>query len=154
PIDGARFSAPANIPIQATASTTTGSVSKVEFLSNGTKIGESGAAPYSTTWSNVAAGTYLLNARGTNSEGDFGVSAGVHVLVVGPLAQISVTPVDVITAPQSAQQFTANATDALGSALDPQPVFVWSVSGGGVIDSNGLFTAGASLGGPFAVVAS
>jgi beta-glucanase (GH16 family) len=34
------------------------------------------------------------------------------------------------------------------------PALTWSVSGGGSINSSGLFTAGASAGGPFAVTAS
>src|SRR5262245_57355665 len=93
------FSAPVDILIQAAASTTTGSLSKVEFLNNGSKIGESLEAPYSMVWSNVPPGTYTLNARATNSEGDVGVSAGVHVVVIGPLAQIHVTPADIVTAP-------------------------------------------------------
>jgi hypothetical protein len=153
PAEGAHFSAPANVSIQATASTTTGTISKVAFLGNGIKVGESAAAPYVMTWSNVPPGTYLLSALATNSEGNFGLSAGVHAVVSGPLAQVLVSPADAVTAPQSTQQFTASATDALGSTLDPQPVFVWSVSGSGTIDSNGLFTARASLGGPFGIVA-
>ena len=39
-------------------------------------------------------------------------------------------------------------------ARHPPPAFGWSVSGGGTIDANGLFTAGGSVGGPFTVTAS
>src|SRR5260370_36147573 len=38
--------------------------------------------------------------------------------------------------------------------MNPQPTFTWSVSGGGTIDSSGLFTAGATAGGPFTVTAA
>src|SRR5436853_2352722 len=35
-----------------------------------------------------------------------------------------------------------------------QPTFTWTVSGGGTIDSSGLFTAGGTGGGPFTVTAT
>jgi hypothetical protein len=38
-------------------------------------------------------------------------------------------------------------------ALDPQPSFTWSVTGGGSVNSSGLFTAGATPGGPFDMTA-
>jgi serine protease AprX len=38
--------------------------------------------------------------------------------------------------------------------MNPQPTFTWSVSGGGSIDQNGLFTAGSTAGGPFTVTAA
>ena len=44
--------------------------------------------------------------------------------------------------------------DALGSTLDTQPAFVWTVNGGGTISSNGLLTAANGTGGPFTVQAS
>ncbi|MFP4522617.1 MAG: T9SS type A sorting domain-containing protein, partial [Fibrobacterota bacterium] len=43
-------------------------------------------------------------------------------------------------------QFSASALDQYGSAMDPQPSISWSVSGNGVIDQNGLFTAGQTEG--------
>ena len=36
----------------------------------------------------------------------------------------------------------------------PQPTFAWSVSGGGAIDYNGIFSAGNIAGGPFTVTAA
>jgi hypothetical protein len=74
--------------------------------------------------------------------------------IVGPLAQISVTPTNAALLPRATLQFTATGSDALGALLNPQPAFAWSVNGDGTIDSNGLFTAGAALGGPFEVTAS
>ena len=56
PVDGARYTAPATIPIQASATTTTGSVSQVEFFSGATNLGEAVTPPYSITWSNVPPG--------------------------------------------------------------------------------------------------
>ncbi len=74
--------------------------------------------------------------------------------VVGPAAQISVSPSNATVVPYATQQFAATAVDAQGTAVVPQPSFSWSVSGGGTINTNGLFTAGGSVGGPFAITAS
>jgi hypothetical protein len=73
---------------------------------------------------------------------------------VGPPARISITPYNAVVAPSGTQQFTAVATDALGSVINPPPAFAWSVNGGGTINASGLFTAGGSAGGPFTITAS
>ena len=52
------------------------------------------------------------------------------------------------------RQFTATGLDQNNQPLSPQPAFSWSVSGGGSISQSGLFTAGATAGGPFTVTAS
>ncbi len=153
PVDGAFYTAPASIPIQASVTTTTGNVSQIEFFSGATNLGEVVAPPYSITWSNVPPGAYALTASATNSVGNFAVSPVVHVTVIGPTAQISITPANVVVAPYGTQQFTAAAVDALGTAINPPPAFAWSVSGGGTIDTDGLFTAGGRVGGPFAIAA-
>jgi O-glycosyl hydrolase len=154
PVDGAFYTAPATIPIQASAIATTGSISKVEFFSGTNNLGEAVSAPYGITWSNVPPGAYTLRASATNSLGNFAVSPVVHVTVVGPTAQISVTPTNAVVAPYGTRQFTATATDVLQTVIAPPPAFVWSVSGGGTIDTNGLFTAAGSVGGPFGITAS
>jgi hypothetical protein len=52
------------------------------------------------------------------------------------------------------QEFTATARDQFATALSTQPSFTWMVSGGGAISTGGLFTAGATAGGPFTVTAT
>ncbi len=84
PSNGVNYNAPATIPIQATASTSSGSITGVGFFSNGTKIGADSASPYSITWSNVAAGSYSLTAIATNSTGITSVSSSINVTVLGP----------------------------------------------------------------------
>ena len=70
------------------------------------------------------------------------------------LTSISVLPTSSRMEPGSAVQFTATAKDQFGNALTPQPTFTWNASGGGTVDSNGLFTSGTTIGGPFTVTAS
>ncbi len=77
----------------------------------------------------------------------------VFTLTYG-LSQIGVTPTNAVLVPGNTQQFTASGTDPQGHVLSPQPTFSWSASGGGTVNSAGLFTAGASAGGPFNVIAT
>ena len=69
------------------------------------------------------------------------------------LTTIAISPASASVNANQTWQFTAIGNDQNGSQLSPQPSFTWSVSGGGTIDANGLFTAGATAGGPFTVSA-
>ena len=154
PVNGAQFTAPATIPLAATATSAAGSIALVGFYNGVTELGEATSAPYDFTWDNVPMGDYTLTAVADDTLGNVGTSAVVNVTVVGPLAQIGVTPASATVAPGGQQQFSATGADLLGDTLNPQPAFVWSVSGGGTIDGTGLFTAGSATGGPFNVVAA
>src|SRR6185312_7217808 len=58
-----------NITINATASETGGSISKVEFFVDTTKIGQSTTAPYTVTWTDPNEGHYTLTAKATDAAG-------------------------------------------------------------------------------------
>ena len=154
PVNGAQFSAPATIPLAATATSTAGSIALVGFYNGATELGEATSAPYGFTWNSVPMGNYALTAVAGDILGNIGTSAVVNVTVVGALAQIGVTPANAAVVPGGQQQFTAMGADLLGHTLVPQPPFSWSVSGGGTIDGTGLFTAGSAAGGPFSVAAA
>jgi chitinase len=81
PTANASFTAPASITLQATASDADGTVAKVEFFNGATSLGSVTAAPYSITWSNVAAGTYSLTAIATDNSGAVTTSAAVSITV-------------------------------------------------------------------------
>ncbi len=154
PASLARFTAPATIPLAATATTATGSVSKVEFYNGLAKLGQDSSAPYGFTWGGVPMGDYALSARAYNALGGVSTSSVVNVSVAGALARVGVSPPSVTLTAGAQQTFAATAADALGHELAPAPVFAWSVSGGGTIDTAGRFTAGSSAGGPFQVFAA
>ena len=59
---GAAITAPASITLTATASVSSGSISKVEFYNGTTLLGTTTSSPYSYTWTNVPAGSYTLTA--------------------------------------------------------------------------------------------
>lgn len=81
PSNNASFTPPATITINVSASDSDGSVTKVEFFNGATKLGEATTAPYSFTWSNVAAGTYNLTAKATDNANAVTTSALVTVTV-------------------------------------------------------------------------
>jgi hypothetical protein len=70
------------------------------------------------------------------------------------LTTITVSPASASVQTGGTQQFTATGFDQFGNPMSPQPAFAWSVSGGGTINTSGLFTAGSTAGGPFTVTAT
>jgi hypothetical protein len=107
PTNGQTFTAPASMTLRASASTTNGSIVKVDFYAGSTLIATDTTSPYSRTWSNVAAGTYTVKAVATDSSGLTSTSGGVTI-VVNPAA---ITPPTVsLTAPASGSAYTAPAT--------------------------------------------
>ncbi|HEU4551687.1 MAG TPA: glycosyl hydrolase family 18 protein [Chitinophaga sp.] len=81
PANNATFTPPATVSIQASANDSDGSVAKVEFFNGSTRLGESTAAPYSYSWTNVAAGTYTLTAKATDNKGAVTTSTAVTIVV-------------------------------------------------------------------------
>lgn len=81
PTNGAVFAAPANVVIDAVASDSDGSINRVDFYSGTTLIGTDNVAPYSFSWSNVAAGDYVLTARATDNLGAATTSNSINITV-------------------------------------------------------------------------
>ena len=79
--NAASYTAPAAVTINATAADTDGSVAKVEFFNGATKLGEDLTAPYTFSWTGVAAGTYTLSAKATDNAGAATTSAAVSITV-------------------------------------------------------------------------
>ncbi len=85
-----------------------------------------------------------------------GVSGTASVTVTAPprLAAITISPGAPTVQTGGTQLFSATALDQYGRPLAAQPEVTWSVSGGGTISSAGVFTAGATPGGPYTVTAA
>ena len=84
PAANTRYTAPASIPITATASAASGNtISKVEFYHDGLLLNTDTAAPYAYTWSGVPAQTaaYHLQAIAYDSAGVKSTTADVPVFV-------------------------------------------------------------------------
>jgi len=69
PAPGATFTAPATFLIAASASSSQGTVTNVQFMVNGSPIGDAASAPFSVTASGLTAGNYTLAAVASDSGG-------------------------------------------------------------------------------------
>ena len=83
--DTAIFDAPASVLISATASDPDGQITRCEFFSADTKIGECFGHSYTFNWENVAAGTYTITVVVTDNSGAVTPSDPVIVIVNEPV---------------------------------------------------------------------
>jgi chitinase len=82
PANAATFNnAPTSVTINTNATDSDGTISKVEFYSNGGLIGTITASPFNYTWNSVAAGTYSLTAKATDNNGGVTTSSAVSITV-------------------------------------------------------------------------
>ncbi len=92
PAENTVYAAPASIPLLATAQDPDGAVAKVTFLGGADGsivLGESSAAPFQFTWTNVPPGAYTLLARAVDELGAVAMSAALHVNVLATLPYIT-----------------------------------------------------------------
>lgn len=98
------------------------------------------------------------NATDKKYSRNLGTGNGIELLCVYPApaapASISVSPASLVVKTNASFQFTAIAKDTNGNPFAAQPALTWTVSGGGTINSSGLFSASNSTGGPYTVSAS
>ena len=130
-----------------TWSTTGTPPAAVTFSANGTN----GAKNTTATFTKAGSYGFQVVIRDAASQT---VTSSVSMTVSQTLTSVVVSPATASVATGGTQAFTATARDQFAAALGSQPTFAWTVSGGGTIDSAGLFTAGTTAGGPFTVTAS
>jgi regulation of enolase protein 1 (concanavalin A-like superfamily) len=88
PAANATFTAPATVAMAANASDPEGNLARVDFMSGSTVLGSDTTAPYSFSWTNVPAGTYILTARAVDGEGAATSSAPVSISVTDPASSL------------------------------------------------------------------
>jgi endoglucanase len=84
PANNDTLTAPASVIINASATSSTGTISKVDFYNGATLIGTDNTSPYTFTWNNVAAGTYSITAKSTDNLNAVLTSAPVSITVIAP----------------------------------------------------------------------
>jgi len=119
----------------------------VTFSANGTNAAKASTATF------TKAGSYAFQVT-VKDQGNLTATSAVSVTVNQTLTSIVVSPASATVATSATQQFTASARDQFATALTAQPAMTWTVTGGGTINSSGLFTAGTTAGGPFTVRAT
>ncbi len=81
PANGAKFTAPATVVLNASASDSDGTISKVEFYNGTTVLNTDTTSPYSYTWASVPAGTYTVTAKAYDNAGASVSSTGATITV-------------------------------------------------------------------------
>jgi hypothetical protein len=104
------WNAPAYITLTATASSTAGAITQVQFFNGSTLLGTAMQSPYTVNWSNVEAGSYTITAVATDSTGTVGSTNQVNI-TVNPAIELSV----ILTSPTSGATLTAPATLTLNA---------------------------------------
>jgi hypothetical protein len=113
PATGATYTAPATVNIQATASDSDGTISRVEFYRGSTLISTDTTSPYTASWTNAGAGTYALTARAYDNSGGSRTSTAVNVSVGSATNQL---PTVAISSPASGASFTAPAAVTIAAS--------------------------------------
>ncbi len=104
------------ITLTANAADTDGTIQKVEFFSDGTKLGEKTSAPYSFTWNGAANGPHALTAKATDNHGAQAVSAAINIRVnAAPAATMTAPANGSVVQAGSVIPLTANASDSDGT---------------------------------------
>jgi hypothetical protein len=125
---------------------TTGSPpASVFFNANGTNAAKNVMAVFSR------AGSYSLRVTITDAQG-LSTTSAVAVTVNQTLTSLAISPTSASVATGASQTFVATGRDQFNQAMPVTPS--WVVSGGGTISSGGVFTAGATAGGPFTITAT
>ncbi|HET7540235.1 MAG TPA: putative collagen-binding domain-containing protein [Polyangiaceae bacterium] len=118
----------------------------VSFSVNGNNAAKSS----NVSFNKAGSYTFLVTVRdasGATAQSSVSISVGSAVTTV------SVTPSTATVSPNATKQFTASMTDQFGSTMAAPPPSTWSTSGGSIAQ-DGLYTAGASSGGPYVVKVS
>ncbi len=115
PANNATIVLPATITINATASDSDGTVSKVDFYHDGVLLGTDATSPYSYAWTNATPATYVLTAKATDNLGAITTSAPITIN-----AKANQPPTVAITSPvNGAQLLTGVLYPVNATASDP-----------------------------------
>src|SRR5262249_8651820 len=111
----------------------------VSFSANGSNAASNTVATFSR------AGLYTFQVTITDANGLYATSS-VQVTVAQTMTLVAVMPATANVVTGASQQFSARANHQFGNAMASQPSFTWSVSGGGVVSTAGLYTAPTAAG--------
>ena len=97
PSTGQSLILPSDVVIEARTSDADGTVEKMEFFANNTKIGEMSQAPFLWSWPNPLSGDYEIFVRVTDNFGEIGESLPVRLVLTTPKASASFVTMDTTT---------------------------------------------------------
>lgn len=157
PSSGTVFSAPANITFSASASDSDGSISRVDFYTNGVLLGTDALSAYSVAWSGVPLGAYSLTAVAVDNLGLTTTSTVVNIIVNDPIVDANTNGIPdlvedpslpaaipfalspfVVTGAFEAEQFDAGGIGVGYSNVVNHSTNVYRVTGMGITNCNDL----------------
>ena len=112
PANGASYTAPASMNIQASASDPDGTIARVEFYRGSTLIATDTTSPFTASWTSAPAGNYALTARAYDNRGASVTSGAVNISIGSAANQ---PPTVSITSPTAGASFTAPASIAIAA---------------------------------------
>ena len=130
--------------LKYTWSKTTGTGGTVAFSVNGTNAAKNCTATFQSV------GNYTLSVNVQDLPG-LNIASVIKVRVVQAATRLNLTPATVTLPVNASQTFTASLSDQFNQAMTG--TYSWSTTGGGTLNSNGIFNA-TTAGGPFIVTAS
>ncbi len=80
------------ITVSATATATTGAISKVDFYAGNTLIGTDNSSPYSISWTANVSGMVIITAKATNTNGDVATTAPFNISIRKAVNQTNTAP--------------------------------------------------------------
>jgi predicted phage tail protein len=118
PTNGSSFTAPASVTLSATAADSDGTIARVEFYNGTTLLNSDTSAPYTFTWSSVAAGTYTVKAIGYDNTGA-STSSATSTITVNTATTPPPTAVIFTASPDHATLVTSYELRIYASGADP-----------------------------------
>jgi hypothetical protein len=104
PLEGSKFEASADIPLEAEARDPQGRIARIEFWQGATKLGETADVPYRCVWKGPRpAGTFELSARSIDRDGAGTASEIVRVTIAPAAEGAQPSPVAEVPAPAPAE---------------------------------------------------
>jgi hypothetical protein len=137
PVNGAVFTAPANVTIQASVADTDGTVTNVQFLVGSTVISNRTTAPYAATTNGLPAGNYTLTAIASDNVGAKATNS-ISISVTNPPP----SPVTILNPTFNGNSFSFSFATQIGyiysgqftASLNPTNWFTFTnLTGGGSV---------------------
>ncbi len=142
PAPGATVSGTVALTATAAASTANGlSVSRVDFMIDGTIVGTATTSPYTVNWNSttVAAGNHSLTAKVTDSTSDTATTPAITITSTGHAAMtVTMSSAQIFAAPRSSASGTARLTVMLETGATSGKVMLSGLSATAVTINEGF----------------
>ncbi|WP_018344135.1 sugar-binding protein [Cytophaga aurantiaca] len=112
-----------NVTLNATATITTGSISKVDFYNGTTLLGTDASSPYTYTITGAAAGNYAITAKATSALNAATTSTAINIQIAKPIYQTGSVPtidgtIDALWSNFNSVSIAKNNTGTVSSTAD------------------------------------